>query len=415
MERLDLNGCHHTPAALAAQVVRRVLAPFVGRAVRVCDPACGDGVFLVEARRFLGRRARLFGADIDADAVGRARERVDAEIRCGDALRIDWGTPFDAVVGNPPWISFSGRHARPPPDGYTRTRGWPSLHARFLELAVRICRGRIGLLLPAQVLDLDGYGPVRAFVRGRCRGGPGIYFGEDAFSGVTQPCAAVLLECCAGGSPGGSAPFPLEGAAEPDPFADFARAPAATFGDIGVHTGNCAKRLLRPGGVAMRVGRDVRAYRLAPPRNTITSDIARRDGEYFRVGMLESYRSVPILLRQTAPRPIAALHVAPTYFRNSVLACRGIDGVPHELVVAWLNSSLVGRYHRSRVREASQRSFPQLKIKHLRDLPAPDWPTAPRRLTALARAVARDGRLDLAPELEGSFARWFDPGLLGRA
>ena len=95
-----------------------------------------------------------------------------------------------------------------------------------------------------------------------------------------------------------------------------------------------------------------------------------------------------------------------------MLACRGVDGVPHELVVAWLNSSVAGRYHRSRVREASQRSFPHLKIKHLRDLPVPDWSAAPRRLAALARAVARDGRLDLAPELEESFARWFDPLLV---
>ena len=44
----------------------------------------------------------------------------------------------------------------------------------------------------------------------------------------------------------------------------------------------------------------------------------------------------------------------------------------------------------------------------------PAWSTAPPRLAALARAVARDGRLDLAPELEESFARWFDPRLLGR-
>jgi hypothetical protein len=181
------------------------------------------------------------------------------------------------------------------------------------------------------------------------------------------------------------------------------------FGDIGVHTGNCAKKLLRSGngGHPVREGRDVHAYRLDPPRKTLVRDLPpRAEGDYFRVGPRERYEAVPILLRQTAARPVAALHTQPAYFRNSVLACYGVEGVPPELVVAWLNSAAVADYHRTKVREAGQRAFPQLKLKHLRDLPMPDWTAAPETLTRLARRVARDGALDRATELDDATSAW---------
>jgi hypothetical protein len=405
-------GRYYTPAPLADEVVRRTLGPLRGRSeLSILDPACGEGVFLVQARRFLaGRREiRLVGVDSDASAVQRAEKALPgADLRCGDALRMDWGTErFDAVIGNPPWVSFSGRHAKELSDGERRHyamsfeafSGWPSLHGLFLELAARLSRGRAGLLLPAQVCDLEQYGPVRALVRrhGRVEE-PCAYFGEEAFEGVSQPCCAVILDHDPRGTPGGSAPFAFSGV-ESTP-SRRRRPPPETFGDIGVHTGNCAGALLRPGGVPVRQGKDVRAYWLAPPSRTLLADRPKRDGEYYSIRPLERYRSVPILLRQTAARPIAALHTEPTYFRNSVLACYGIPGVPDELVVAWLNSSAVARIHQASVREAGQRTFPQLKIGHLRNLPMPRFDTWTDDLIELAGAVARDGRLDLVVRLD---------------
>jgi hypothetical protein len=118
---------------------------------------------------------------------------------------------------------------------------------------------------------------------------------------------------------------------------------------------------------------------------------------------------VPILVRQTAARPIAALHAPePGYFRNSLLACRGIEGVAHEVVVAWLNASVIAADHRARTRDARQRSFPQVKLRHLRALPVPPWRDPPSDdFAALARAVARDGRLDLEPRLDALVSAWF--------
>ena len=405
------TGSFYTPVALADEVVRRALAPLTARssrpALRICDPACGDGAFLAAARRVLAD-AELVGVDTDAEALGRASRRVPgATLHRADALAMDWGEErFDAVIGNPPWISYSGRHAQPLPaarrrflaDRYETFSGWPSLHGPFLELSVRLARHRVGLLLPAQVCDLDGYRAVRAFVRSRCSVEPPLDCGEQSFSGVTQPACAVFLEVD-GGSTRGDAPFLLLG---PDRFANFARPPASAFGDIGVHTGNCARKVLRAGGVPIREGRDVTPFELRAPRLSCHPDTPKEPGDYFRAGPLERYRAVPIVLRQTADRPIAALHTEPTYFRNSVLACFGIEGWPHEVTVSWLNSSVIADYHRTRVREAGQAAFPQLKLKHLRDLPMPHPETAPRGLAALV--VARDAALDQV------VADWFGRG-----
>lgn len=366
-------GRHYTPAPLAAEVARRTLAPLRGRRnLRILDPACGEGAFLHAARRYLGPGHELVGVDIDPAALSRAGPGFT--LHEGDALRFDWGDRrFDAVVGNPPWVSFSGRHAAPLAEEdrahlqrFETFSGWPSLHAPFVELSIRLA-GRVGLLLPAQVCELERYGPLRAFVRRHCRVPETLPYGEGRFPGVAQPTCALILD--RGSCEGGEAPFGRLS----DPFAHCPRPPPGVFADIGVHTGNCAAKLIDRGGVPVREGRDIDAFDCRAPRRTLRLDYEKQPGEYFRIAPLERYRSIPILLRQTAPRPIAALHTGPTCFRNSLLACRGIDGVPHEKVVAWLNSVAVGWYHRRMIREAGQRAFPQVKLKHLRDLPLPDW------------------------------------------
>ena len=413
-------GRVYTPPALAARLVRRALEPLEG-APRICDPACGEGAFLVEARRFLVERGAdpceaercLFGMDVDGEAVARARRELPgAEIVCADALAMDWGVRrFDAVLGNPPWASFSGRHAEDLPAAMRRTlsryesfRGWPSIHGPFLELAVRLSHGRVALLLPSQMLDLDGYGAVRALVRANCRVEGILDCGERSFEGVTQPCCALFLVRKEGGCGGGASPF-LVTAEELTRFADFRRPPADAFGDIGVHTGNCAPKILRTRGYPIREGRDVHPYRLARPRKHFDPDACVAPGDYFRATTPARYRDVPIVLRQTASRPIAALHAEPGYFRNSVLACMGLPGLPHEVAVAWLNSSAVAHYHTAGVREASQLAFPQVKLKHLRDLPLPRAEAAPPGLFRLARDVFRN--LSLEPELDALVSAWF--------
>jgi len=429
-------GRIYTPTPIAQRLAAFALDGWdASKAPRVCDPACGDGE-LLRAVREQRADASLFGIDIDSSALA-APVGSRTELLHADALTYAWrDRSFDIVIANPPWVSYSGRHAAPlPPDRrtalrerYELFRSWPSLHAAFVQLAVRIARWRVAILLPAQVCDLERYAPVRSFLRahGRLRE-PALSLGEDAFDGVIQPsCILVLDRSLAPGVQGdhpillgegrGEGVAVLEGAGTregagirqgyPALLDRLPRAPRDSFGDIGVHTGNCSRALIGIEGVPVREGRDIAPYALAAPRKRFRSNHVAAGSEYFRAAPLAKYREIPIVLRQTASHPIAALHTDPTYFRNSVLACRGIPGVADDVLVAWLNNSLVAAYHRARVRESGQRTFPQVKVRHLRDLPLPALGRVPDSIRGLAQKVAREGRIQFAQDLDAALARW---------
>jgi hypothetical protein len=227
-----------------------------------------------------------------------------------------------------------------------------------------------------------------------------IYFGEDAFAGVTQPSFALVAHVAEADPLTGreDAPFTLDTPTdEPngkhvgvaadlrdligEVLATCPRPAKEMFRDPGVHTGNCSKQLIlatssTPRCVPVREGKEIFPFRILPPAKWLDVGFTAGPEEYFRIGSLTTYTSIPIVLRQTAGRPIACLHHHPTYFRNSVLACCGVEDVDHRAVVAWLNSTIIGWYHQEAVREANQKVFPQVKIKHLRQLPMPKWNAA---------------------------------------
>jgi len=416
-------GRVYTPPALARRLAALALDGWRGpKPPRICDPACGDGELLraVHERR---PDAELHGFDIDPTALA-AAHGLRAELGCGDSLFHPWEErAFDIVIANPPWVSYSGRHAAPLAadrraalrDRFELFRSWPSLHAAFVQLSVSISCWRVALILPAQVCDLERYAPVRAFLRAHGRlTEPATALGEDAFDGVVQPSCLLVLDRAVASEVVGGHPIELGEEREegyPEMLDRLPRPPRELFGDFGVHTGNCARKIIVELGIGelgapVREGRDIVPYRLAPARKRFRDDHVATGEEYWRSSTLARYREVPIVLRQTASRPIAALHTDPAYFRNSVLACRGLPGVADEVLVAWLNNELVARYHRARVREAGQRSFPQLKVRHLRDLPLPDLARVPASIGRLATKVAREGRIDLGGDLDTALARW---------
>lgn len=318
------------------------------------------------------------------------------------------GGGFDVVLGNPPWLSYTGRQKvaiMPSYLAFLTTRfpaisRWPCAHAAFLLLARDVLRqgGRCGLVLPRQLADLDSFAPVRKSLATDMRLIGNVRdVGEDAFEGVTQP---VALYCFAR-SGSGESYWPIErhhlddgraasihraAPALPAPLISLLAwaenqptFPGRTFSDPGVHTGNVSRKiiLIEPCEVPcgrlepVREGKDITAFHLAPPRKWVWVDPQLADGEYCRIRDGGSYRATPILLRQTANRPIAARHVQPAYFRNSVLACHGLPNIPDRVLVGFLNSSLYAFLHQARFKDPGQRAFPQVKIKHLHSLPCP--------------------------------------------
>jgi len=391
-------GTTPTPPALARRLACELLAG--ATRPRVLDPACGEGELLLAALEARGRDPEfacsgLFGIELQPERAERARQRLhdaaglrrggplERHIVCADALdaSIPWPSATH-VLANPPWVSLSGRQSRNPSASRAHPRrgksGWPSLHGAFLErIAEHIGdsdASTASVLLPASVVELAGYASTRELVTGFCElDGAPEELGEHAFPGVVEPAVIVRLRPIeprrgqpAAWSAGGEG---LERALRAFPRLESA------FADPGVHTGNAARALLLepddPRGAPVREGRCLEPYRLGPHRRRLRTDLAPTHELRFRIGSLERYRAFPVLLRQTADRPIAALHTEAGYFRNSLLAARHIEGLDPAFVVAILNGPIARAWHRSRFRDARQRSFPQVKVSHLRTLPFP--------------------------------------------
>lgn len=174
--RRKQRGDFPTPLELVERVVEQAVGGIrPGQRVRVLDPACGDGRFLVAAGRRIradGGEPDLHGVDVHPAAVGAARDALAAAGFAGrlvvdDALTRDWsGECYDAVVGNPPYLSqLAAATAR---GGASPLGGGPyaDAAAEFLALAVRLTApgGRIGLVLPQSILASRDAGPVRELV-----------------------------------------------------------------------------------------------------------------------------------------------------------------------------------------------------------------------------------------------------------
>lgn len=413
------RGQFFTPPTLAAHLAEaaaRGLPP--DRGGRALDPACGDGRLLcaLAARR---PALEVYGVDADPAAVLLAQARLVRQLRLSpeeatrrirhaDAIGLlggatpplDWAAwrreigaevGFDVVIGNPPWVAYAGR-ARAPLSEAARAEargrfaafaGYPSLHGLFVELAAGLLApgGRLALLLPAAVAELRGYAPTRAAHDARCQPDPELPdHGDGRFEGVVQPCVSLLSTRVEGGraEAGPGAPWVL---ARPDlaaadqallaRLAALAPLPPTCFGDRGLQTDRLTRAWLAPrppGGAPgrpLRCGGDIGAFTLAPP-----SFVLRPEAPSALLGPPQRWEAIAILVRQTARFPIAAASDG-LPFRNSLLAGFASEAWPAPLLLALLNSALVRWHHFHRFRDARQAALPQVKVAHLRAIPAP--------------------------------------------
>lgn len=420
------SGSYYTPPALVEQLLALTLDPLLDAgarpdALRVCDPACGAGAMLLAAGRRLVARGGdpvtvfsrcLHGVDLHPVAVDLCRfalwwegadpDALTARVREGNALLDDvtlpgedpgvpWrafaGDGFDAVLGNPPWIAHAGRAAQPlspalrahyaaHDPAFARYR---STHGMFVHLGARVLRpgGRLGLILPSSVADLDGYAPARRAHDRWCDiERPLTHFGDSAFSGVFQPCMALAsVRRTNPNDLADGAPWPMARDDLDDEssrlLARLAAMPAfapETFGERGWHSTPSTRAMLRESAapvdgctVPIREGGDVRAFELRPPRWHVDPRVGIRDASV--------YREVTVLVRQTARYPVAAVGDGGA-FRNSLLACTPRPPWTPAAMCALLNATLLRWFHHQRFRDARE-GMPQVKVSHLRALPGP--------------------------------------------
>lgn len=183
---------------------------------RVYEPSCGEADFLVAAGRRLGD---LGAARVDGELLagaelheGSAREALaelnglgmTANIAVSDFFDVDLATgSFDAIVGNPPYVRYQAFYGEPRAKAKAaalkagvRLSGLASSWAAFTVRSAQLVRpnGRLGFVLPAELLTTNYAAPVRRYLAERFASLRLIMFDERVFPGVLAEVVLLLAE-----------------------------------------------------------------------------------------------------------------------------------------------------------------------------------------------------------------------------
>lgn len=182
-----LRGGYYTPFDLAVFISKWVLAKNSYK--KILEPSCGDGIFFEAISKVTKRKIYAKGFEIGKGEAKKAQERcagignINASIHAGDFL--EWvlkhaqdGEAFDGVVGNPPFIRYqylpneTQRMAERVYQYYglpfrRHTNAW----APFVIASIGLLRagGRLGMVLPAEILHVMHAQAVRHFLGKNCK------------------------------------------------------------------------------------------------------------------------------------------------------------------------------------------------------------------------------------------------------
>lgn len=181
----------------------------------ILEPSCGEAAFLLTAGERLAalrgtspRRRQLTGVEMHEVSARRAEAILDeaglpATVTAGDFFHFKPRACYDAVIGNPPYIryqAFSGAaravsRAAALSQG-VRLTGLASSWAAFTVHAALFLRpgGRLGLVLPAELLTVNYAAEVRSFLMRRFGRVRLILFEERVFPEVQEEIVLLLAE-----------------------------------------------------------------------------------------------------------------------------------------------------------------------------------------------------------------------------
>ena len=213
------RGAFFTPSEIAEFLVHWAVRKPTDR---VLEPSCGEAAFMLQAGhrlRQLGASTTLmpellFGHDIHAASIAEAKSLLslhgyEASIEEGDFFKRGSQPIFDAVVGNPPYVryqNFSGDSRTLALEAAlrqgVRLNGLSSSWAAFTVHAASFLRpdGRLGLVLPAELLSVKYAAQIRQFLLRRFRSVRLVVFDNLVFPGVLEDVVLLLAEGSGGAS-----------------------------------------------------------------------------------------------------------------------------------------------------------------------------------------------------------------------
>jgi adenine-specific DNA-methyltransferase len=207
------RGAFFTPPELCDYIVEwAVRSP----EDNVLEPSCGEAAFLLSAGARLkslavaeGRQAAtLHGVELHEESAKAAAAFLDAnghpaDIDVGDFFTFEPTPRYDSVVGNPPYVRYQDFTG----EARTRSRaaalragvpltGLASSWAAFTVHASLFLKpeGRLGLVLPAELLTVNYAAEVRRYLMRRFARVRLVLFTERVFPGVLEEVVLLLAD-----------------------------------------------------------------------------------------------------------------------------------------------------------------------------------------------------------------------------
>ncbi|MBC7856233.1 MAG: Eco57I restriction-modification methylase domain-containing protein, partial [Pirellulaceae bacterium] len=179
------QGVYYTPPEIVRWIVSRSLEVLIDKRLRVLDPSCGAGAFLLEAQAQIPG-CSLHGVDLDPIAIATAKQALSPPLnlnlnvtlnppppllRSADFLSPSYSpAPFDLILGNPPYINIRELAKSTTPayrqdlrQRFQSARGNFDLYVLFLERSLELLRpgGVCGMIIPNKWAGLDYARPLR--------------------------------------------------------------------------------------------------------------------------------------------------------------------------------------------------------------------------------------------------------------
>ena len=206
------RGAFFTPDEITQYVARWAIR---SPSDLVLEPSAGDAAFLVaavhrirELTNDVNARPSVDGVEIHAHSARIAKQRVgeiggEARIRRSDFFALEPEPIYDTVIGNPPYIrfqDFSGetraRSREAALRGGVSLTGLASSWAAFTIHSAMFLKkgGRLGLVLPAELLSVNYAAPVRQFLFSHFRELQLVLFNEQVFPGAEADVVLLMAE-----------------------------------------------------------------------------------------------------------------------------------------------------------------------------------------------------------------------------
>ncbi|MFC1669059.1 N-6 DNA methylase, partial [Spirochaetota bacterium] len=226
------KGQYFTPGDIVNYLVKKTLnsQTNIGK-LKIMDPACGSGQFLIEAFRALSElyeqnninpkdaaqqiiKTNIFGADLDQNAVSIAKFNMsrisgckpdDVNIynldflhkdECNLFSHINKNETFDLIIGNPPWCSkFTKKEKTYFDDNYESVKSGINTFSLFIERSYDFIskNGTIAFLIPEAYLNIKAHRDSRVFVLNKSVIKDIAMWGER-FNGVYAPSISIIIK-----------------------------------------------------------------------------------------------------------------------------------------------------------------------------------------------------------------------------